>query len=157
MKQQTIICFATVVGLAACGSLSTYYKPGASVEVLNRQTLTCETTALREVPPSTQIRRTPPQLIRGKQTCNANGVCFTTPDRYLPGEIITYDPNDGLRRRVEQQCMADAGFTPVSIPSCPDAVARAASGEPTKILPNLNENSCVIRRKDGTFQIVTRG
>jgi hypothetical protein len=90
--------------------------------------------------------------------CDGTGKCrIVRAGYFLPGEVITFDPNDGLRNRVEGQCMADKGYAPVSIPPCPDAVARATPSAATKRLPALTSKSCVIRNQNGTFQIVTRG
>jgi hypothetical protein len=151
------MCVAGVLALAGCAPLTTYYKPGVSVNTLERQTLACQTRALRDVPSSTQVRRAAPRFIPAQRFCTAAGACTTRPGRHIPGEIVTFDPNDGLRKRVEIQCMADKGFAPVSIPLCPDAIARATPARATATLPNLNPNSCVIRNSDGSFQIVTRG
>lgn len=143
--------------IMACAPLETYYKPGATVATLNRDTTACEVKALRDVPPSTLTRRKPPVFIPGERRCNAAGQCVQTRGYYVPGGFETYDPNDGLRLRVERQCMADKGYAPVSIPPCPDAVAKAAPPAATTRLPTLNAASCVIRNSDGSFQIVTRG
>ncbi|MEP5731856.1 MAG: hypothetical protein ABJL67_21050 [Sulfitobacter sp.] len=145
--------FATLV---ACAPLETYYKPGASVSILNRDTTACEVKALRDVPSSTLTRRKPPIFIPGNRVCNAAGHCTGTRGHYVPGGFETYDPNDGLRLRVERQCMADKGYAPVSIPACPDHIAKAAPAGKTTRLPPLNDQSCVIRNKNGSFQIVTR-
>ena len=157
MKHYHLMGLAGVLFLVGCAPLNTYYKPGVSVNALERQTTACQTRALREVPSSTQVRRTPPRYIPGSRVCNAAGTCVTRPGRYIPGELVTFDPNDGLRKRVEAQCMADKGYAPVSIPPCPDSIARATPARATTTLPNLNRNSCVIRNSDGSFQIVTRG
>jgi len=157
MKHSVLIPIASVLAFAGCAPLNTYYKPGVSVTALDRQTLSCQTRALREVPSSTQVRRTAPRFVPGQRKCDAAGVCVTTPGYHVPGELVTFDPNDGLRKRVEQQCMADKGYAPVSIPPCPDAVARVTPARATTTLPRLTENSCVIRNSNGTFQIVTRG
>ncbi len=145
------------LGVAACAPLNTYYKPGASVAQVNRATTACEVQALRDVPVSTQVRRTPPRYIPPRRSCDSNNNCTTTGGFYVPGELITFDPNTELRKRVETQCMADRGYAPVSIPACPGSVARAAPVQATTTLPALNPNSCVIRNSDGSFQIVTRG
>jgi hypothetical protein len=143
--------------VAACAPLETYYKPGASVEAVARATTTCQVDALRQVPSSTRVRQLPPRYVPGRQVCNAAGQCGVTRGYYVPGPVESYDPNDGLRRRVEGQCMADRGYAPVSIPPCPDAIARATPPGVTRTLPRLTERSCVIRNRNGTFQIVNRG
>jgi hypothetical protein len=52
--------------------------------------------------------------------------------------------------------MMARGYAPVSIPPCPDAVARATPAGVTKRLPKLGRAACVIRNSDGSFQIVNR-
>ena len=143
--------------LLGCASLDTYYKPGASVALLNRDTTACEVKALRDVPASTITRRKPPVFVPGRRSCDSDGNCVDTPGYYLPGGFETFDPNEGLRLRVERQCMADKGYAPVSIPACPDSVARAVPPRATSRLPQLSDASCVIRNSDGSFQIVNRG
>ena len=158
MKHVSFIGIAGLLVVAACAPLTTYYKPGVSVDTLNRQTTTCQVKALRDVPASTQIRQLPPEYVPARHHCTAPGNCAITRHAYvIPGDVVTYDPNDGLRKRVEGQCMADRGFAPVSIPPCPDGVARATPARATKVLPPLNPQSCVIRNSNGSFQIVTRG
>ncbi|MGB3246256.1 MAG: hypothetical protein WBB25_17105 [Sulfitobacter sp.] len=158
MKRFTHSTLAAAIFLAACSPLNTYYKPGASVTALNRDTTTCQVKALRDVPTSTQVRRIPPEYVPPERKCDSNGDCHIIRSGYfIPGEIITFDPNDGLRRRVEGQCMAEKGYAPVSIPPCPDSIARATPARATTRLPTLTQKSCVIRNQDGTFQIVTRG
>ena len=145
------------LGAVACAPLNTYYKPGADVAQVSRATTACEVQALRDVPVSTQVRRTPPRYVPPRQSCDANNNCTTTGGFYVPGELVTFDPNVDLRKRVETQCMADGGFAPVSIPPCPSGVASAAPVRATTTLPALNAKSCVIRNSNGSYQIVTRG
>ena len=156
-RRRALAPLFVTLGLAACAPLETYYKPGATVAQVNRATTECKVKALRDVPPSTQVRRTPPRYVPERRTCDANNNCTTTGGFYIPGELVTFDPNAGLRARVEAQCMADRGFAPVSIPPCPASVARAAPVLATTTLPELRETSCVIRNEGGSFQIVNRG
>lgn len=155
--QRVMVLTLGMAGLAACAPLNTYYKPGANVAAVQRQTTDCQVKALRDVPASTQIRRDPPRYFPPRQQCNNAGKCRTIPGYFAPGAVYTFDPNDKLRKRVELQCMADLGFAPVSIPACPDSVAKAAPVRATTTLPPLTENSCVIRNSNGSYQIVTRG
>lgn len=157
MKQPVIIALGAVGLLASCAPLETYYKPGAALSLVQRETTACQVKALRDVPASTLTRRKPPIFIPGQRVCDSDGNCGHTAGYYVPGGIETYDPNDGLRFRVERQCMADKGFAPVSIPQCPDSVAQAVPTRATTRLPQLTENACVIRNGDGTIQIVNRG
>lgn len=143
--------------VAGCAPLTTYYKPGVAVDRLNRDTTSCQVSALRDVPASTQVRRIPPEFVPPRRRCDSSGNCTVVPGYYIPGETVSFDPNDGLRKRVERQCMADQGYVPVSILACPDSVARAAPPAATRVLPALGPDACVIRNRNGTFQIVNRG
>ncbi len=157
MKRSVFIALLGVIGLAACADLQTYYKPGVAVDRLNRDTLACEVKALKDVPQNIVVRRLPPIYVPGKRVCDGDGNCTSRRGYYVPGGVERYDPNDGLRLRVERQCMADKGYAPVSIPACPDGVSRATVPAATTRLPQLTETSCVIRNSDGSFQIVNRG
>lgn len=157
MKRMLISAIVATSVVGGCAPLTTYYQPGKSVSTLNRDTTACAVSALRDVPASTQIRRIPPEFVPARKRCNSAGNCTITPGYYVPGEVISYDPNDGLRKQVERQCMADIGYSPVSIPVCPDNVARAVPPAATRVLPALGPKACVIRNRDGSFQIVNRG
>ncbi len=157
MKRHLISALAALTVLTACAPLEIYYKPGATVDAVSRDTTACEVRALSDVPASVQIRRKPPIFIAGKQVCDADGTCTQTPGYFIDGGVESFDPNDGLRQRVARSCMADKGYAPVSVPACPDSVARAAPPLATTRLPVLTQGSCVIRNRDGSFQIVTRG
>lgn len=157
MKQHTFSLVLCGAALLACAPLETYYKPGASLTDLNRDTTACEVAALRDVPVSFQIRRKPPVFVPGNRSCDAEGNCTGHHGYYIDGGVESYDPNVALRGRVELQCMADKGYAPVSIPPCPDRIAKATPAAATTRLPALTENSCVIRNKSGSFQIVNKG
>lgn len=156
MRSSICALLAIAAALSACASLDTYYKPGASLALVERETTACEVKALQDVPVTTLVRRKPPIFVPGNRTCDANGNCIQAPGHYIPGGFESYDPNEGLRFRVERQCMADKGFVPVSIPACPDSVASTAPAGATTRLPTLTEGSCVIRNSDGSIQIVNR-
>jgi hypothetical protein len=141
---------------AACAPLSIYYKPGVSVEKLQKDTLQCEVKALRDAPVANQIRQSPPRFIPPRQYCNGSK-CYTRPGHWIPGHTYTVDVNKPLRKRVEHSCMANRGYIPAEIPACPSGVSQAAKGPATTRLPALNENSCFIRNDDGSFRIVTQG
>ncbi|ASM72441.1 MULTISPECIES: hypothetical protein [Roseobacteraceae] len=152
--------FATLLltlALPACAPLTLYYKAGAPVATVQRDTTACQVQALRDAPVANQIRRTPPTYVPARRVCNSAGLCTTTGGYYLPGEVYTYDVNGPLRKRVENQCMADRGYSPASIPACPNGVKQAATPAATATLPRLTPKSCAIRNSDGSFQIVNQG
>ncbi|MEL7100045.1 MAG: hypothetical protein AAGM84_14565 [Pseudomonadota bacterium] len=146
-----------LAALSACVPVSTYYREGASVAFLERTQTACEVAALRDAPVATVTRQGPPRYIPGPRVCDAAGKCFTRAGYYVPGPVYTVDVNKDLRERVEQQCMADKGFVPVSIPACPPGIANAVTPGATKRLPKLRPEACAIRNSDGSFQIVNRG
>lgn len=142
--------------LSACGPLSIFYKPGASVARMQSDQTGCEVDATQKAPVANQIRQNPPIYVPGRQVCHQNG-CYTEPGYWLPGSTYTVDVNADLRRRVLAQCMANKGYRPVEIPNCPSSVASSVPPAQTTKLPTLTERSCAIRNKDGSWQIVTRG
>lgn len=152
------LCIALVVVClaSACAPLRTYYAEGVSFATLERDNTRCDVLALRDAPVATVVRRDPPRFVR-RRHCDSSGQCVYRGGIWVPGEVYTVDVNADLRARVKGQCMADRGYRPVQIPTCPSGVADAAPPGRTTILPTLNENSCVIRNQDGSFQIVTRG
>jgi hypothetical protein len=93
-----MICAAGLAGLASCAPLHTYYKPGASVTAVQRQTTSCEVEALAKVPPSSQTRQAPPQFVPSQSKCNSAGECRTLPAYFIPGAYYTVDPNADLRQ-----------------------------------------------------------
>ena len=156
MRKTALIIWGGVA-LAACAPLNTYYKPGATVAMVERQTTQCQVDALAQVPVVLQTVRTSPRFIPPRRVCRSDGRCTSRAGYFEPGQTYTVDPSADLRKRVETQCMADAGFAPVSIPQCPAGIAKAAPQGRTTALPALTDNACVIRNDDGSFQIVTRG
>lgn len=146
-----------MLALPACAPLTLYYQPGVPVAKLERDTTACQVRALRDAPVANQVRRTPTTYVPPRRICNSAGACSTTGGYYLPGEIYTYDVNGPLRKRVETQCMADLGYSPASIPACPQGVKQAAVPAATATLPRLTSRSCAIRNPDGSFQIVNQG
>lgn len=149
------LCIGLMV-LTGCAPLTIYHREGVSVTRMNSDLLSCELSALADAPVANQIRRTPPRYIPARRICHADGSCYSKGGYFIPGEVFTVDVNQDLRNRAEQQCMANAGYTPATLPNCPGGIARAAPEGATQVLPRLSENSCVIRNDDDTWQIVTR-
>ncbi|MEM8577484.1 MAG: hypothetical protein AAGF60_06500 [Pseudomonadota bacterium] len=143
--------------LPACLPVSTYYRAGAPLALVEREETACQVRALAQAPVAQIVRQGPPRYIPGIRSCNSHGVCHVSRGYYVPGPITTVDVNADLRQRVERQCMADKGFVPQSIPACPPGVASAAPARATTTLPRLTAQSCAIRNGDGTFQIVNQG
>ncbi|MGD1884256.1 MAG: hypothetical protein ACFB11_18340 [Paracoccaceae bacterium] len=143
--------------MTGCLPLSTYYKEGAPLSLVERDETTCQVKALRDAPVANVIRQRPSYYVPARKVCNSEGKCIVRGGYYRDGQIYTVDVNKGLRVKLERQCMADRGYAPVDIPACPNNVAEAAPPGVTTTLPRLSSSSCVIRRKGGQIQIVNRG
>ncbi|SFT50098.1 hypothetical protein SAMN05216236_102223 [Sedimentitalea nanhaiensis] len=145
-----------VAGLAlgACGPLSLYYRPGVSVSRMETDTTQCEVAALRDAPVANQIRQSPPIYFPGGRYCTGGG-CYAAPGYWAGGGVYTVDLNSDLRQRVLDMCMAEKGYQPVSVPRCPEAVARQVPPAATRTMPVLTQGSCAVANKNGTWQIVT--
>jgi len=146
-----------VCAVSACLPLSTYHKEGVPVSRLNSDQTACDVKALRDAPVANQVRQTPDRYVPPRKFCDAEGNCRVRGGYWIEGTIYTVDVNKALRVRVTDQCMASKGYTPVEIPPCPSAVIQNTPPAATKVLPRLTPNSCAIRNKSGSWQIVTRG
>ncbi len=147
----------TLLVLAACGPMSIYYRPGVSVSKMQNDTTICQVAALKDVPVNTQIRQNPPFFYPGRTICGAADDCYRTPGYWADGGFYTVDVNRALRGRVQDMCMAEKGYQPVTIPTCPESIKNKVPATATTQLPPLTENSCVIRYNDDQWQIVNRG
>ncbi|GFE50179.1 hypothetical protein So717_19320 [Roseobacter cerasinus] len=146
----------SAVVLSSCAPLSIYHREGVAVSRMQSDLLSCEITALANVPVNNQIRQEPPVYVPARRHCDSSGACTTRGGYFREGRIFTVDLNADLRERAEVQCMAERNYTPVTVPNCPSAVFRAAPKASTQVLPRLRSNSCAIKYRDGTWQIVTR-
>lgn len=153
MKTLVKICVLGM-GLAACGPLSIYSKPGASVSRMQNDTLNCEVKALKDAPVANEVRQSPPIYFPAARFCGI-GNCYYRPGYWGGGQIITVDTNKDLRSRVLDQCMAQKGYQPAIVPRCSAAVAAQVKPAITQTLPPLTKTSCSVFNQDGTWQIVT--
>ncbi len=147
----------SMMALSACGPMSLYYREGESVARMQSETTECRVQAVNDVPVNNQIRQSPPVYWPGRSYCDGRGRCYRTPGWWEPGNIYTVDVNKGLRNNVEAQCMAKRGFRPVSLPPCRSGVKSRVPAAQTTKLPPLNNESCFVKFKDGSFQIITPG
>lgn len=149
----SLLC-AMLMVMASCAPLSIYHREGVAVSRMQSELLSCEISALADVPVNNQIRQEPPVYIPSRRRCDSKGRCYTTGGYFERGEIYTVDVNANLRGRAEQQCMANLGYAPVTIPNCPNSVFRAVPKRSTELLPRLTEQSCAVRYQDNSWQIV---
>ncbi len=148
-------CPALVLAaLAACAPPALYHKPGADPAQIESNLTTCEVAALGKVPRDIRTRFIPAQYST-RTYCNSYGRCF--PRTYLvqPARTESYDANAALRSRVTQQCMAEAGYRPVSLPQCDPARVRLADLPAATRQPPLGPDSCALRLPSGKWRIVT--
>ncbi|MEM9551530.1 MAG: hypothetical protein AAGA05_10165 [Pseudomonadota bacterium] len=138
--------------VGACStSLDTFYRPGGTVSRLETDMLNCEVQALADAPVANEVRQTPSFYVPGNFYCTSRYYCH---GGWSGGEIYTVDVNKDLRTRVTNQCMAEKGYSRVSIPRCSDIVAAQVPERTTTVMPNLSPGSCVVRNSDGTYQLV---
>ncbi|EEX10627.1 putative lipoprotein [Ruegeria lacuscaerulensis ITI-1157] len=142
---------------SACGPLSLYYREGDTVARMQQETTQCQVQALKDAPVANQLRQGPPVYWPGRTYCDGRGHCYRTGGWWEPGRVYTVDVNEGLRNRVEAQCMARKGYRPVSLPPCKQAQKRSVPARRTTRLPPLGSNSCFVKFDDGSFQIITPG
>lgn len=155
--KHTMLLPVVAAFLSGCAPLTIYHKAGIPVAQLDRTELKCDVAALRDAPVATQTRRTPPVFIPPRRICDAAGTCTTRNGYWEPGTTYTVDVNEDLRNRVKDRCMAAEGLLPVKIERCPPGIAKSAPVAPTRVLPRLTPQSCVIIYPDDSWQIVTRG
>ncbi len=150
----TLICLLI---LSACGPLSLYYREGESVSRMQNETTNCQVQALKDAPVANQVRQSPPVYWPGRTYCDGRGRCYRNPGWWEPGRVYTVDVNQGLRNKVEAQCMAQKGYRPVSLPPCKQGVKSRVPPIRTTTLPPLSSASCFVKFDDGSFQIITPG
>lgn len=157
MRRPSTLCTALIslLVLSACAPLDIWYKPGVPVAQADDELLSCRARASRDVPVNTQTRVTPVTIVP-RRICDKDGNCTVFYERQ-GGDVIVFDANEDLRKQVVGQCMRARGYSPASIPPCPAEIKSAAPAGRTTTLPRLSENSCVIRNRDGSWQIVNTG
>lgn len=154
MLWSTRALFLSLAAFTACAPPPLFHKPGASPAELQRNLTACEVSALREVPRDLRTRFIPAQYSSFPQ-CNAFGHCFPRTRLIQPARTESYDANAPLRARVTEQCMAQAGYRPVSLPACDPERVRAASLPAGAAQPSLGPGSCALRLASGEWRIVT--
>ena len=152
-----MILLTFLAALAGCSPFAIYYREGAEVSRMQTDQTNCQVAALKDVPESRQIRRTPPRYIPGPRYCDSRGRCSYGPGYYIPGDVYTYDANAALRNQVTQQCMAQKGYARVELPRCSGSVAQSVQPGITRVLPPLSQSSCVVKNRGGSWQIVSPG
>lgn len=143
-----------LVALAACAPPALYYKPGAAPAQIETNLTSCQVSALNQVPRDIRTRYIPAQYAPYRY-CNSHGRCYTRHRLISPARTESYDANEGLRARVTEQCMAQAGYRPVSLPKCDPDKVRASQVAADAPQPRLEGTSCTFRLPTGEWRIVT--
>ncbi|WP_172960954.1 hypothetical protein [Oceaniglobus roseus] len=144
--------------LLACAPYRGFYREGVSVTRLNADLTDCEVSGVNRVPPNTQIRTTPIEVLPPRRVCSRDGLhCRLIGGDIVGGETYTYDANAGLRARVISQCMAARGYSPVEIPMCSPEAQRDSGGRVPATLPPLGPNVCAVRVQGGGVGFLTTG
>lgn len=154
MYSTRCITLSALVLLGACAPLNIYYKDGADVAQSEANLTRCQVSALAQVPRDMRTRYIPARYAP-YSTCNAGGYCYRRHRMISPPRTETYDANVNLRDKVVGQCMAMAGYRPVSVPQCDAETTRTTPLAATQTLPTLTPKSCAIRLKSGNWQIIT--
>jgi predicted small lipoprotein YifL len=157
MTGRLVALLGLALTLAACGPVTVFYRPDATVARLNTDRTECEVQALRDAPVANQVRQGAPYFVPRDRFCDSRGRCHIAGGYWVPGEIYTVDVNEDLRGRVYQQCMGTRGYTEVRLPRCPQSVARTVPVTSETTMPRITQQSCVIRTGSGTYQIVNAG
>lgn len=144
---------ALVAAVTACGPIPVYHREGTDRGRVENDTLSCMTEALKQAPVANEIRHTPDRYYPGARHC-VDGKCWTRPGYWVQGTTYTVDVNLGLRKRLEQSCMAQKGYQQVPLQRCSQAeVGQRLASEPQR-QPVLTEGTCVWRSPDGQLHIL---
>ncbi len=139
---------SSLLALAACQS-DTYYAEGVSIGQRDSDLARCNSEAHRDHPPNLITRYTPRVFHPGTQVCTAPGVCHMTAPYWTGGNPYTVDLNRQVRSSTVTGCMADRGYTLISLPSCRQGTASAS----TTMAP-LGSDTCLIDRENGGALVV---
>jgi hypothetical protein len=140
--------------LAGCTPTAetTYWRDGATGRQWDQAITQCQVQALREVPQSVAVGSTPTYQTPTQTSCYTIGntvQCSTTGGQVYGGQVYSYDPNAGLRSRVEAQCMANRGYALVTIPTCTSEQRSAGTLRP--LSGRLPPFSSVVCTFEGSF------
>ena len=150
-----VIALASLCALAAC-SQQIYYREGATTADVKRAQNSCALQALEQAPVKTRTRIIPGRFVPERKVCDADGNCTIYPAYEEFPEYETYDANADERALLTRSCLAARGFDRVSLPYCDAAQRSGVVPGVTRTLPRLTEQSCIIPRGSGAYQIVTQ-
>lgn len=154
MKAVHFLLASAILGITAGCTQQIYYKAGASTAQVQRAQDACALQAEQAAPYRAVTRILPPRIIPARQVCDAQGNCQVIPARQGLPEFETIDGNAERRVLLARTCMAEQGFDRVSLPYCDSAQRQSVAAGVTRTLPRIGEQSCIISRGSGAYQIV---
>jgi hypothetical protein len=132
--------------LTAC-QYTEYYAEGRTVAQRTLDYANCESAAYYDHPEQRVTRYRPRVYVPETETCDAEGTCVTTEGYWQGGEAYTVDLAQSRRGTAIAACMAERGYTEVSLPICPASRRVAAS----TVMAPLSDSTCLIRTDNGAL------
>lgn len=125
MQKVTPLLFT--IGLAACAGTSepVWLKPGTPALTAEREYLDCAADAQRDFPAASRIRSAS-RITIGTSFCRGP-FCY---GGYTGPDVYDDDPNEDLRDRAVDACMATKGYRPADLPSCPTGEVTVLQSQP---------------------------
>lgn len=120
--RMTLLSAAALL-LAACqtlgGAVYLVHRTGSTVAQRADVIDACQVAALKDVPPAYEIRST--GMYGGMSPGFCTGFsCYGYGGYPYPAAVTSYDPNDALRARQFNRCLAKKGYEIISRPVCAD-------------------------------------
>lgn len=152
-RSRTLLAASAII-LSGCTPTAqqTYWRDGATGRQWDQAVTQCQVQALRQVPQSVAVGTTPTYRTPTQTNCYAVGnmvQCATTGGQVYGGQVYSYDPNTNLRSRVEAQCMANRGYSLVTIPTCTSE--QRASGTLRRVSGRLPPLRSVVCTYEGSY------
>lgn len=129
-----ITALVSLVTLAACVTEPSVYtaawKIGQNGAARETDITACEVESLSKVPRALTTNVTPVYRTPSNVQCTSYGYstnCVDYGGQVYGGQAYTQDVNAGLRERVQWQCLARKGYTPITRPTC--TVEQRKAGE----------------------------
>ena len=114
-------------GLAACAGTSepVWVKPGTFALTAEQDYLKCAAEAQEDFPAASRIRSSS-RITVGTQLCRGL-FCY---GGYSSPDVYDYDPNEDLRDRAVNACMATKGYRSADLPPCPTGEVAILQSQP---------------------------
>lgn len=135
------------------------YRAGATVGDKDQDTTNCEVEAAQRVPQQIEVHTTPVYTTPVQTYCYRSGyqtICNSTGGDTYGGDMYSTDANAGLRKRVEDQCMARKGWRWIDLPACPAGVQATDLRGVGAHLPQLTNATCYIAYENGASIVGNR-